>query len=704
MTSAPVIPDHEVLRVIGRGSYGVIWLARTLTGRLRAVKVIDRSNFDNERTFQREFDGMSAFEPISRAHPGFVNILHVGRGDGFFYYIMEIADDVERGPAIDIDSYVPRTLKSELDRRGRLPASECIEIGLKLTEALEQLHHEGLIHRDIKPANLIFVHGVPKLADIGLVATSGQYSFVGTEGYVPPEGPGTAQADVFSLGKVLYEMTMGKDRLDFPEVATAIDETDQKTHVMGLNEILLRACAARLTRRYASAREMHDDLVRLREGKRPARRLMLMPILAALGIAGAVLGGWILTHPATPGHNPPTTPTPAPVVPPTPEPAINATLRVETVPPGGHVVVAQGERVVREGTAPLTVENLPPGTYSIRGTLDLARAESTETIEAGSSRTVALTFPTGNGTVKITSSPGGAEVFEDGVLLGTTSLLLEDVEPGTHSYSFRLDGYKNREEVVKVAPGGEPVVLAVLEHDVGPEPDKPWTNSLGMVFVPVGDVLFSIWETRIGDYAAFCADTGRAAATADFAQGDTDPVVLVSWHDATDFCEWLTSRERAEGKLNERQEYRLPTDLEWSEAAGLPEEAGKTPEERDGRFHGLFPWGKQWPPPGYIGNYADKSLRKDFIPGYDDGFPRTSPVGTFAANSAGIFDLGGNVWEWCLDRYKGDASSHDWGVLRGGSYANRKKTELELSYRNVVSRDYRDVILGFRCVIAPTGE
>ncbi len=75
----PVIPDHEVLRVIGRGAYGEIWLARSLTGALRAVKVVYRSTFESERAFQREFQGMSAFEPISRAHAGFVDILHVGR-------------------------------------------------------------------------------------------------------------------------------------------------------------------------------------------------------------------------------------------------------------------------------------------------------------------------------------------------------------------------------------------------------------------------------------------------------------------------------------------------------------------------------------------------------------------------------------------------------------------------------------------------
>jgi serine/threonine protein kinase len=57
------------------------------------------------------------------------------------------------------------------------------------------------------------VNGIPKLADIGLVARAeATLSFVGTEGYLPPEGPGTRQADIFSLGKVLYELSTGQDR------------------------------------------------------------------------------------------------------------------------------------------------------------------------------------------------------------------------------------------------------------------------------------------------------------------------------------------------------------------------------------------------------------------------------------------------------------------------------------------------------------
>src|SRR3954469_20934959 len=123
----PRVPNHELVRVIGRGAYGEIWMARSLTGALRAIKIVDQRTFENEKTFEREFEGMARFEPISRSDAGFVDILHVGRDPGgdFFYYVMELADDHVAGPRIDPAHYVPKTLKSELARRARLLVDEC---------------------------------------------------------------------------------------------------------------------------------------------------------------------------------------------------------------------------------------------------------------------------------------------------------------------------------------------------------------------------------------------------------------------------------------------------------------------------------------------------------------------------------------------------------------------------------------------------
>src|SRR5436190_19872593 len=96
----PNIPDHELLRCIGQGSYGEVWLARNVLGEFRAVKVIYRKTFEHDRPYDREFEGIQKFEPISRQHDSQVDILHVGRNDeaGYFYYVMELADDAAENP------------------------------------------------------------------------------------------------------------------------------------------------------------------------------------------------------------------------------------------------------------------------------------------------------------------------------------------------------------------------------------------------------------------------------------------------------------------------------------------------------------------------------------------------------------------------------------------------------------------------------
>src|SRR5262245_9532358 len=90
------ISDHQLVRRIGEGAFGEVWLARNVLGAYRAVKIVRRSKFDSDRPFQRELDGIKHFDRVSRSHPGFVNILHVAcnQPPTCFHYIMEAADDL----------------------------------------------------------------------------------------------------------------------------------------------------------------------------------------------------------------------------------------------------------------------------------------------------------------------------------------------------------------------------------------------------------------------------------------------------------------------------------------------------------------------------------------------------------------------------------------------------------------------------------
>lgn len=278
-----VIPDHELLRRIGRGSYGEVWLARSVVGALRAVKIVWRRSFEDARPYEREFAGIQRYEPVSRGHAGLVDLLHVGRDEkaGCFFYVMELADDAVTNaplpPASNTSRYKPKTLREIQKDRGRLPISECLDIGADIAAGLSRLHESGLVHRDIKPSNVIFVNDQPKLADIGLLASMDEaHSFVGTEGFVAPEGPGTAQADIFGFGKLLYEMATGLDRNEFPKLPPlAMDAVDGVEAFAELNEVFLRACDPDPGRRYQSAAELRRELMLL-QGGRSVRQLRVL--------------------------------------------------------------------------------------------------------------------------------------------------------------------------------------------------------------------------------------------------------------------------------------------------------------------------------------------------------------------------------------------------------------------------------------------
>ena len=267
----PDTPDYELFDPpFGEGAYGKVWVVRNAVNQWQALKVIYLSKFDNNTDpFDREFNGISRYKPISDKHPGLLRVDFVTRRrEGYFYYVMELGDALvpgwERNPA----TYKPRDLSSvraQAENR-RLPVRECIRIGIALSDALEFLHQQGLTHRDIKPQNIIFVKGQPKLADVGLTAeirpADAERTFVGTPGYMPPqpERPGTAQADIYALGMVLYVMSTGRAPTLFPEIATTLIQEPETANFLPFNNIILKACDPDCARRYQSAAELRDAL------------------------------------------------------------------------------------------------------------------------------------------------------------------------------------------------------------------------------------------------------------------------------------------------------------------------------------------------------------------------------------------------------------------------------------------------------------
>ncbi|MCB1093012.1 MAG: SUMF1/EgtB/PvdO family nonheme iron enzyme, partial [Verrucomicrobiae bacterium] len=245
----------------------------------------------------------------------------------------------------------------------------------------------------------------------------------------------------------------------------------------------------------------------------------------------------------------------------------------------------------------------------------------------------------------------------------------------------------------------------------GATKEAPFVNTLGMKFVPVPDteVIFCIHETRYQDYSAFAKATGNVSSkwkeqTVDGCaitdRNGEHPVFNVNWNDAQQFCQWLSQKE---GRT-----YRLPTDREWSIAVGLGRreewEEGVTPVMLRGKVKGEYPWGTRWPPPKASGNYSDESRKaKTTIPladdetleGIDDGWPTTAPVMSFDSNKFGLYDMGGNVWEWVENQSAPSSKDH---VMRGASWLSSRSSFMLSSERqfnpNGISSGF-----GFRIVL-----
>jgi len=246
-----------------------------------------------------------------------------------------------------------------------------------------------------------------------------------------------------------------------------------------------------------------------------------------------------------------------------------------------------------------------------------------------------------------------------------------------------------------------------------PRKDKPFENNLGMKFVPVPvtggptdgrTVLFSVWETRVKDYEAFVKATKRAWPKAEFPQTGEHPAVKVSWEDAVAFCAWLTIEDRKSGKIGpKRSTDCLPTMsgvARWGSAR--TKILAVSPAAKSGKITG-YPWGKDFPPPKGAGNFLGEETKlnpgKDKTPisSYDDGFDRTAPVGSFAANAFGLHDLGGNVREWCDDWF--DPAKPEKRILRGGSWGVSDSANLLSSYLSYDAPSSQNIYNGFRVVL-----
>ena len=365
-------------------------------------------------------------------------------------------------------------------------------------------------------------------------------------------------------------------------------------------------------------------------------------------------------------------------------------------------------------------------------------------------------------TLNITSTPDGATVYVDSTIIGRTPIQGYQIDTGIRlekqvNVGLGLSGYKSRvkkimlkggqqfpwdvhlEEMEKepVPPKSKPSVpQTIIENDFtlnekarSPSPNIPQTilgkDGAPMVLIPAGDFqmgsnyrgveqpvhtvyadafYMDIHEVTVGQYNQFVRATGHNSLPADvsiYSPTDRHPIVLVSWHDAMAYAKWA-------GK-------RLSTEAEWEYAA------------RGGLEGQRYPWGNA-PLDGTQCNFADKNLSKIWHREWgdnhadkdiDDGYPYTAPVGSYPANGYGLYDMAGNVLEWCFDAYDANfyANSPRWNpiadivikdvennivsvnnlrVMRGGSWLNIPRYSWVAARSNATATQLF-INCGFRC-------
>ncbi|MBI5432553.1 MAG: SUMF1/EgtB/PvdO family nonheme iron enzyme [Planctomycetes bacterium] len=654
------IGDYELIRELGHGSMGVVYLARQLSlDRRVAVKLLQPLSLfsvHQVERFRREAKSAARLN-----HPGLVQVPAVGEERGLRFFVME---------------YVPgRTLHEELEslrkrhtggappasgdqlgtRDGRPYVEQAATIAALLADALEHAHQHGVIHRDVKPHNVLMTEdGSPMLADFGLAkdivdqSLSREGDIAGTPSYMSPEQARAdreridKRTDVFSLGVVLYEMLSlsrpfaGKSSHEVMQRIVTFEppplDTQNPRVPAELAVICRKAMEKRREDRYASAAEFAADLRRFLAGepiharpptlaqtaRRWVRRHRVLSASFAVGAVALVLGvggSQLRTTLAKRAELP--------------------RIALVGVPDGvdvfvRHIDPARGTIGPREdlGTTPLEAFRLEPGVWRIVLVSDDAFAELTRTLDAGDELTLtARLVPTAATRVDMTLVPEADFVY------GEASNQRVGPRSIEHAPAVYLD-------------------------------DTEVTNRAYREFVDAtGHVAPDLWSS------------GYESAW------DELPVVGVTSYDARDFAEWA-------GK-------RLPTEFEWEHAA----------RGEDGR---MYPWGddeRLLASAARLDGSRSPTIRRAQFEQY---LAHVEPVRTRPEGRSpyGHWRMLDNVNEYSestfVENVEGERKLHfHVPVVMGGSFMDAPG-EWRLSFRGDMHPGASHHFVGFRCAKSAT--
>ena len=219
----------KLLAYCGGGAYGEVFYCEDLTHRKMAVKIISKQRIGPH--WRRELKGITNYRRLTLDAPNLLRIYQVEEDENNFFYTMEAADSLSSA------EYKADTLAARLEN-GALPDKDIFSIISGIFEGIKTIHAAGFAHRDIKPDNILFVNGVPKLADLGLLSSLSMTmtALAGTFEFIPPEirsaddffshdNISRQKCDLYAFGKVVYCIVTGRDALSFPSIPEDISRS-----------------------------------------------------------------------------------------------------------------------------------------------------------------------------------------------------------------------------------------------------------------------------------------------------------------------------------------------------------------------------------------------------------------------------------------------------------------------------------------------
>jgi len=655
-------PQYRVIRELGRGGMGIVYLARnTILDRLEVLKVLNKEMLDRKgarERFRREMQSAARLN-----HPNIVGAYAALEFERLLVFAMEYVDGE------DLAEYV----KS----RGPRPVMQACSMIYQAALGLQHAHEQGMVHRDIKPGNLMFARQgqrrVVKLLDFGLAKATSENPFdgsltregqmLGTVDFIAPEQSVDAQkadicADIYSLGCTLYYLLTGAPPFEGTSLASIL----QAHHSIDAKPLNLVRPEVPVELAALVGKMMAKDPDRRYQS--PAEVALALKPFCKAGRAGSGSPDGEHFGPRSPEAVQPAAALVAPPLEPAPAGGVPVAAKGGAAPPSDQslrweslIAIPEPEHLLDArppASAPLRRRSPwvgPALAIGIVLLLGLAVGWAAGVIKV----------KTGDGVILLKGVPEQAEVFIDG---GNVSVQMHDgggplevtVPAGKRGVQVKKDGFQTFGEEVIVSTGARAEIrvrLIPLPPPVPPPPvpvPREITNSIGMklVLIPAGEFLMGspdsdkearddekpqhrvritrpfylgVTEVTQGQYRAV---TGQGPGR--FKGSDDLPVVGVSWNDAIAFCDKLSALEK--GQLGGAR-YRLPTEAEWEYAC----RGGSTTRYSFGdnaASLGEFAWHK----------------------GNSDG--TTHPVGQKRPNAFGLFDMHGNVREWCSDGYQGD--------------------------------------------------